>query len=79
MTVEDIKKKVIDIVVKQIGADADKVTMESKIIDDLGADSLDRVELTMAVEDEFGIQIPDVDAEKLITIGDVAQYIIDHS
>ncbi len=76
---EDIKKKVIDIVVKQIGADADKVTMESKIIDDLGADSLDRVELTMAVEDEFGIQIPDVDAEKLITIGDVAQYIIDHS
>jgi len=77
--VEDIKKKVIDIVVKQIGADADKVTMESKIIDDLGADSLDRVELTMAVEDEFGIQIPDVDAEKLITIGDVAQYIIDHS
>ena len=71
----DKKEKVIELIVNQIGVDASKVTMESKIVEDLGADSLDRVELTMAVEDEFGVQIPDAEAEKMVTVEDVVSYI----
>jgi len=70
-----VKDKVIDIVVKQLNVSKEKVDAESKIIDDLGADSLDVVELTMAVEDEFGVTIPDQEAEKLITVGDVIQHV----
>ncbi len=68
-------EKVRDIVVEQLGAEADDVTMESTFIDDLGADSLDIVELIMAFEEEFSIEIPDEAAEKIKTVQDVVAYI----
>ena len=64
-------EKVRDIVVEQLGVEADEVTIESTFIDDLGADSLDIVELIMAFEEEFGIEIPDEAAEKIKTVQDV--------
>ena len=67
--------KVRDIVVEQLGVEADDVTMESTFIDDLGADSLDIVELIMAFEEEFSIEIPDEAAEKIKTVQDVVNYI----
>ena len=67
--------KVRDIVVEQLGVEADEVTLESTFIDDLGADSLDIVELIMAFEEEFGIEIPDEAAEKIKTVQDVVTYI----
>ena len=67
--------KVRDIVVEQLGGEADDVTMESTFIDDLGADSLDIVELIMAFEEEFSIEIPDEAAEKIKTVQDVVTYI----
>ncbi|MGP1366936.1 MAG: acyl carrier protein [Schwartzia sp. (in: firmicutes)] len=67
--------KVKDIVVEQLGVEADEVTLESTFIDDLGADSLDIVELIMAFEEEFGIEIPDEAAEKIKTVQDVVNYI----
>ena len=67
--------KVRDIVVEQLGVEADEVTLESTFIDDLGADSLDIVELIMAFEEEFGIEIPDEAAEKIKTVKDVVTYI----
>ncbi|MGB9678993.1 MAG: acyl carrier protein [Thermoanaerobacteraceae bacterium] len=67
--------KVRDIIVEQLGVDPDEVTMESSFIDDLGADSLDIVELVMALEEEFDIEIPDEDAEKIKTVGDVVEYL----
>ena len=67
--------KVRDIVVEQLGVEADEVTLESTFIDDLGADSLDIVELIMAFEEEFGIEIPDEAAEKIKTVQDVVNYI----
>jgi len=63
------------IVVDQLGVNADQITPEAKFIEDLGADSLDTVELVMALEEEFGNEIPDEEAEKLTTVGDVIQYI----
>lgn len=68
-------EKVKEIVVEQLGVDADQVTMDSNFIEDLGADSLDTVELIMAFEEEFDIEIPDVDAEKIKTVKDVVTYI----
>ena len=68
-------EKVRDIVVEQLGVEADEVTLESTFIDDLGADSLDIVELIMAFEEEFGIEIPDSESEKLVSIKDVVDYI----
>ena len=68
-------EKVRDIVVEQLGVEADEVTIESTFIDDLGADSLDIVELIMAFEEEFGIEIPDEAAEKIKTVQDVVSYI----
>ena len=68
-------EKVRDIVVEQLGVDADEVTIESTFIDDLGADSLDIVELIMAFEEEFNIEIPDEAAEKIKTVQDVVTYI----
>lgn len=68
-------EKVRDIVVEQLGVEADEVTIESTFIDDLGADSLDIVELIMAFEEEFGIEIPDEAAEKIKTVQDVVTYI----
>ena len=67
--------KVRDIVVEQLGSDADEVTLESTFIDDLGADSLDIVELIMAFEEEFNVEIPDEAAEKIKTVQDVVNYI----
>lgn len=70
-----IFEKVQEKVAEQLGVEADEVTMESSFIDDLGADSLDIVELLMALEEEFDIEIPDEEAEKLATVGDVVEYI----
>ena len=67
--------KVRDIVVDQLGVEADEVNIDSTFIDDLGADSLDIVELIMAFEEEFGIEIPDEAAEKIKTVQDVVSYI----
>lgn len=76
---EDIDTKVKDIIVKQLGVDADKVTGAATFIEDLGADSLDIVELIMAFEEAFDIDIPDEDAEKITTVQDVVDYIKAHA
>ncbi len=70
-----IFQKVVDKVTEQLGIDAEEVTLESSFIEDLGADSLDIVELLMALEEEFDIEIPDEEAEKLVTVSDVVEYI----
>lgn len=72
MALED---KVKDIIVEQLGVSADQVTPEASFIDDLGADSLDTVELVMAFEEEFGAEIPDEDAEKLTSVSAVISYL----
>ena len=71
--------KVKSIIVEQLGVDEDEVTMEASFTDDLGADSLDIVELVMAFEEEFGIEIPDEDAEKIGTVNDAVTYIDQHA
>lgn len=71
----DLDAKVKDIIVEQLGVDANEVTPEASFIDDLGADSLDTVELVMAFEEEFDIEIPDEDAEKMATVGDAIAYL----
>ena len=68
-------EKIKRIIVDQLGVDESEVTMDASFVDDLGADSLDTVELVMALEEEVGIEIPDEDAEKIITVGDVITYI----
>ena len=75
MSDSSIKDRVIKIVCDQMGATPDKVTEETSFINDLGADSLDTVELVMEFEDEFEISIPDEDAEKIQTVGSAIQYI----
>jgi acyl carrier protein len=72
-----IEQRVKDIIVEQLGVNPDQVTPEAKFIEDLGADSLDTVELVMALEEEFGSEIPDEEAEKLQSVGDVIKYIED--
>ena len=72
---EEVFEKVKSIIVEQLGATESSVTMEASFIDDLGADSLDIVELVMALEEEFDIEIPDADAEKVTSVGDVVEYI----
>ncbi|NLX70900.1 MAG: acyl carrier protein [Clostridiales bacterium] len=72
-------EKIRDIIVEQLGVDEGEVTLESKFIDDLGADSLDIVELIMALEEEFDMEIPDEEAEKISTVGDVVEYLKTHS
>jgi len=67
-----------NIIVEQLGVDEDDVTMDASFIDDLGADSLDIVELIMALEEEFDLEIPDSDAEKIATVGDAVNYIKTH-
>jgi acyl carrier protein len=67
--------RVKEIIVDQLGVDEDTVTLEASFVDDLGADSLDIVELVMALEEDFGIEIPDEDAEKIATVGDAVEYI----
>ena len=71
------EQEVIEIIVEQLGVDPERVKMEASFIDDLGADSLDIVELVMAMEEEFDIEIPDEDAEKLKTVQDVMTYLKD--
>ena len=71
MNTEEVFEKVKGIIVEQLGVAEASVTMEASFIDDLGADSLDIVELVMALEEEFDIEIPDADAEKVTTVGDV--------
>ena len=78
MTQEEIFEKIKGIIVEQLGVTDTAVTMEASFIDDLGADSLDIVELIMALEEEFDMEIPDADAEKVVTVGDVVDYIKDH-
>ena len=75
MSSEEILEKVKAIIVEQLGVTDAAVTMDASFIDDLGADSLDIVELVMAIEEEFDIEIPDSDAEKVVTVGDVVDYI----
>ena len=74
---KSIEQKVKDIIVEQLGVNADQVTADAKFIEDLGADSLDTVELVMALEEEFSIEVPDEEAEKLQSVGDVIKYIED--
>ncbi len=72
---ESSEEKVRGIIVEQLGVNADQVTRESKMIEDLGADSLDAVELVMAVEEAFEIEVPDDQAEKLVAVGDIIDYV----
>ena len=69
------EERIKDIIVEQLGVNADQVTPEAKLMEDLGADSLDAVELVMALEEEFGIEVPDDEAEKLTSMGDIKAYI----
>ena len=75
MSTEEVFEKVKAIIVEQLGVAEASVTMEASFIDDLGADSLDIVELVMALEEEFDMEIPDADAEKVVVVGDVVEYI----
>ncbi len=75
---KSVERKVIEIIVEQLGVSEDEVAMEASFIDDLGADSLDLVELIMAMEEEFGLEISDEDAEKIQTVQDVVNYINEH-
>ena len=71
----DVVAKVKEIIVQQLGVDADKVTPEASFVDDLGADSLDVVELVMAFEEEFDVEIPDEAAEKIATVKDATEFL----
>ena len=75
MNSDEIFEKVKEIIVEQLGVSEGSVTTEASFIDDLGADSLDIVELIMSLEEEFDMEIPDADAEKIVTVNDVVEYI----
>lgn len=78
MSSEEVFEKVKETIIEQLGVADTAVTTEASFIDDLGADSLDIVELIMALEEEFYMEIPDADAEKIVTVGDVVEYIREH-
>ena len=78
MSSEEVFDKVKEIIVEQLGVAETAITPDASFIDDLGADSLDIVELIMALEEEFDIEIPDADAEKVVTVNDVVEYIKDN-
>ena len=71
--------KVKEVIMDKLGADEDKINIEASFVDDLGADSLDTVELIMQLEEEFGMEIPDEEAEKLTTVGSAVDYIDSHT
>ena len=75
MSTEEVFERVKKIIMEQLGTTESGISMEASFLDDLGADSLDIVELVMALEEEFDIEIPDTDAEKVVTVGDVVEYI----
>ncbi len=72
---DSVEAKVKEIIINELGVDPEKVSHEASFVEDLGADSLDTVELVMAFEEEFGVDIPDEDAEKMRTVGDAITYI----
>ncbi|MBI2502219.1 MAG: acyl carrier protein [Candidatus Latescibacteria bacterium] len=74
-----IEQRVKELVVEQLGVSQEQVTPQASFVDDLGADSLDTVELVMAFEEEFGLDIPDEDAEKMATVSDAIKYLEEHS
>ncbi len=76
MSVQD---KVIKVIAEKLGVEKSEIVLEASLVDDLGADSLDLVELVMTMEEEFDIEIPDEDAEKLVTVKDAIDYILSHS
>ena len=78
MSKEEIREKVLDIIAEQLGVDRAEVKPEASFRDDLQADSLDQVELVMALEEEFNTEIPDEDAEKILTVADAVGYIDSH-
>lgn len=79
MAKEEIFDKLKDLVVDQLGVEEDEVTMEASMQDDLGADSLDLVDLVMSVEEEFGVKVADEDLENIKTVGDIVNYIEDRA
>ena len=78
MSSDAVFAKVKEIIVEQLGIDEEEISIESSFVDDLGADSLDIVELIMALEEEFSLEIPDEDAEKLVTVNDAVKYVKDN-
>ena len=78
MSSEEVFERVKKIIIEQLGVTESTVTLEASFVDDLGADSLVIVELVMALEEEFDIEIPDSDAEKVVSVGDVVDYIKEH-
>jgi acyl carrier protein len=78
MDEKEIREKVVEIVKDKLGVEDDKITDEAKYVEDLGADSLSLVDIAMALEDEFGMKIPDEDIEKITTVGATIQYIKEH-
>ncbi len=76
---ESAEAKVKEIIINELGVDPEKVTSEASFVEDLGADSLDTVELVMAFEEEFGVDIPDEDAEQMRTVGDAIDYLKEHA
>ncbi|MBD3401161.1 MAG: acyl carrier protein [Candidatus Coatesbacteria bacterium] len=75
MTTEDLAKRVKDIIVEELSVDSDQVTEDAAFVDDLGADSLDTVELVMKLEEEFDLEIPDEDAANIRTVGNAIEYL----
>jgi acyl carrier protein len=75
---DSAEAKVKEIIINELGVDPEKVTPEASFVEDLGADSLDTVELVMAFEEEFGVDIPDEDAEQMRTVGDAIKYLREH-
>jgi acyl carrier protein len=75
---ENLEARVKEIIINELGVEEEKVTAEAHFVEDLGADSLDTVELVMAFEEEFGVEIPDEDAEQLQTVGDAIRYLKEH-